>query len=433
MPSVAYTKDRSLRLSYGVDYRGLVPEGSAFSRKTGIVVASRSLSGFRQSDWKDKIRKGLDATSNLSAIEQSYEWNRGHWSQRWFINGYGYYVKEVIGDWPFSNGVSAWTTSAPTTPLTDADNQARASFYKQINQRVRPFSGGVFLGEMRETLHMLRHPSEGLAALSRDFANSLKKRKQQKPKTWLRDVGQMWLEQSFGWRPLINDAKDALKAYESLTQKADANPTIRIRAGASKDYHISNGLNSTFSCGGGIASPQTGQVKFLTTMGSVSDTCTVVYRAGVLLETEAPAWRATRALGFDPLQFIPTAWELMPWSFLVDYFTNVGDILDAAVTRGFNYSYVVRSTIRSRTCRATLKMDRTDTQGVNTSISRLISSSDSGPQVLMSKHKVIDRVVVGAVPLPTLSFNLGLSDGQLLNVAALLSQVNGLYPQGRRR
>lgn len=34
--------------------------------------------------------------------------------------------------------------------------------------------------------------------------------------------------------------------------------------------------------------------------------------------------------GFDYPNFVPTAWELCPWSFFVDYFTNIQEIIGAA-------------------------------------------------------------------------------------------------------
>jgi hypothetical protein len=34
-------------------------------------------------------------------------------------------------------------------------------------------------------------------------------------------------------------------------------------------------------------------------------------------------------LGFDWSNFVPTLWEILPWSFAIDYFTNIGDVLSA--------------------------------------------------------------------------------------------------------
>lgn len=59
--------------------------------------------------------------------------------------------------------------------------------------------------------------------------------------------------------------------------------------------------------------------------------------------------------GIMPSQFLPTVWELIPYSWLVDYFTNMGDIV-AAACRNYGdlswYSGTANSHIRnSRTAK----------------------------------------------------------------------------------
>jgi hypothetical protein len=55
---------------------------------------------------------------------------------------------------------------------------------------------------------------------------------------------------------------------------------------------------------------------------------------------------AANLFGFNPSEFVPTAWELIPYSFLADYFTNIGDILDSwAYGRG-NLSWSNRTQIQ---------------------------------------------------------------------------------------
>jgi hypothetical protein len=36
-------------------------------------------------------------------------------------------------------------------------------------------------------------------------------------------------------------------------------------------------------------------------------------------------------LGFSWESFVPTVWELVPYSFILDYFTNIGDVLSAGL------------------------------------------------------------------------------------------------------
>lgn len=51
------------------------------------------------------------------------------------------------------------------------------------------------------------------------------------------------------------------------------------------------------------------------------------------------------ALGFSLRQVIPSIWELTKLSFLVDYFVNVGDLLNTAVYGDTNLYYACCSTV----------------------------------------------------------------------------------------
>jgi hypothetical protein len=57
----------------------------------------------------------------------------------------------------------------------------------------------------------------------------------------------------------------------------------------------------------------------------------------------------THSYGFSPWEFVPTVWELIPYSFLVDYFTNIGGILSS-----WSYRFLVNGWT-ARTIRRTFK------------------------------------------------------------------------------
>jgi hypothetical protein len=50
-------------------------------------------------------------------------------------------------------------------------------------------------------------------------------------------------------------------------------------------------------------------------------------------------------LGFRWEDFIPTVWELIPYSFLVDYFTNIGDVLSAWSHQDFGQRWACKTVI----------------------------------------------------------------------------------------
>jgi hypothetical protein len=135
-------------------------------------------------------------------------------------------------------------------------------------------------------------------------------------------IANSYLEATFGWQPLIHDCKDIAEAIGRLCYESDR---VRFTAIGSSE---------------GQASRESGTVTF----GSLTANFTnylgcevlVIYKGflrGPKYEAGSPpAERIVSMAGFDLRSFVPTVWELIPYSFLVDYFTNIGDVLQAFST-----------------------------------------------------------------------------------------------------
>lgn len=115
-----------------------------------------------------------------------------------------------------------------------------------------------------------------------------------------KDISSAWLAMQYGWLPTVSDAFEAAKAFEKLNEKR---ATIYVASHRTGKKYDSSASPSLYSCQG-------------TTELSVK----LKYR----LEEEISA---SRELGLnDPLT---VAWELLPWSFVVDWFLPVGDYFGA--------------------------------------------------------------------------------------------------------
>jgi len=55
-------------------------------------------------------------------------------------------------------------------------------------------------------------------------------------------------------------------------------------------------------------------------------------RATAELPARGSAERLRQVLGFNLEEFVPTIWEIIPFSFVVDYFANVGEMLSLHTT-----------------------------------------------------------------------------------------------------
>jgi hypothetical protein len=141
------------------------------------------------------------------------------------------------------------------------------------------------------------------------------------------DVPGGFLSYHFGWGPLIRDTVDLLGIGDSINNRikyfqdtVDGSQASR-KVGKAKD-------NSTW---------ETTLVTGLPVVVRRTDTERIWTSARVKLEDDFPRddvrWEAIKAtLGLNLSG--ATLWEALPWSWLLDYFGNIGDIMEAR--RGYS-------------------------------------------------------------------------------------------------
>jgi hypothetical protein len=217
--------------------------------------------------------------------------------------------------------------------LESARTGAATLFNRRARNAVTSLSGGVVLGELRETLRLIRNPAASIRKAIDDYYYETRRRikrgrARKKPtKAGMgRVAAETWLETMFGVMPLVNDIQGAAKALaEQFTGALDVTP---IGGSASRDVLISD-VHTGFVSTGFIRRA---------TRTITKDSYEVVYR-GVVVSAVKGHKPGPLNVGLTFQQFIPTVWELIPYSFLVDYFTNIGDILSAYSQGDINFSW----------------------------------------------------------------------------------------------
>jgi hypothetical protein len=221
--------------------------------------------------------------------------------------------------------------------LAKATNNASSEFYS--NATTAQATGLTMLGELRETLSMLRHPYKGSYQLLitrlqkiREFRIRGRVKKEVKKRIVDDYVSNWWLETMFGWRPLLSDAEDAVTAAVRLQNQIELKPI--------------HGESTETSCT--VSAEQVGSVmNYCRYFYNDRDSRTVMvkYRGAVRLQlySDAPLAATAETFGFSLEQFVPTVWELIPYSFVVDYFSNVGACLSAASFGTGNLAWACQS------------------------------------------------------------------------------------------
>jgi len=377
----------------------------------------RTLTGEFNPKYKHFIRLGLSASTPLTASEKGQVCTPG-----WWIH------KTSAGEWAVK-GCFAY----PPQPSLDlslqqgAQNIALVRFYQDIRAQRNAFQGMTFLGELREAIGMVKHRFrksvtllEGYAAGV--FAASIKHdlRKGNRAKAFrglMRDIGNLYLEFTYGWKPTVMDIKNASEAILRLTGGNISRKTVR-----------GFGKNQTFA---DTTTPSIyNNVRFNNHTQTVRS-CIVVYKGGLALNLygqglQASARGVMDTLGFSLEEFVPTVWELIPYSFLADYFTNIGGILTAATTSTIDVTWVQKTMVDYATSVFVPRGDIDLMRGLDGS--SFVSYTES-PGAGFGWQKSVSRTPLTSVQLGLPSFELRLPAAdslQWLNTAVLgLQKVLG--------
>jgi len=379
------------------------------STSTGspFITVTSSRTGERNPSYRWQILRGENATTAFQATRELAKFTPSTFGLVTInpaVNG-SRIVLDLV-NW-------APTESLPLLPsilLDEANNIASTKFYKHARKRLTKFRSLDFFGELGEALLMIRHPAKALrnavtVFASRDLKRGLKgirgplrKRIKIRKRIWQ----DLWLEAIFGWKPLISDIGDASVAYEALT--AIPKPFEFVSA---KGEHESGGSIVVSTIGLG---PYGQKAKY----HERSWQSALVKYYGILWTGDAALPSASRILGVRAQDFFNAVYELTPWSFLIDYFTNIGDLISAASFHKASIRWVAKSTVKSRKyeSRATSSM-------VEQTLANVVSVS-GGVAKFSSERSEVQRFHESATPSVQFAWKIPGMSVKWINIAALI-------------
>jgi hypothetical protein len=366
-------------------------------------------------NWKELIRRKISATTLLEAGDLTVS-NDSDISGEClrYVNFPSSPLKQrlkFVGD---ASSLCDLPGSPVDGPLASADNAAKTVFVKRANKFIQAVDGLTFLGELRQTVDLFKHPVKRLRGRVDDLFREAKKlRKDKKAGRRLRNsMSDLWLEWRFGVQPLVSDiygAADALSRIHTF------HPPSRVVTSESNREEVAEVVNST---------SQHLWVRMNTVVQKVNK---VQVRYKGVVSTSFPGYRIqTGQFGISWNNVLPAAWELIPYSFLIDYFTNAGEIVGGLSFARSAVTWLERGVCITRENR--LISAQFQELGGDASAPILSNSLTVGGGCIYSRSSKLRENYDGSL-CPSLEFEIpGFKDSKWINVAALAAQgreING--------
>lgn len=298
-------------------------------------------------------------------------------------------------------GSQIFPTFQGTTPTWP--NSSNLLVKALANANAHGWDVGTFMVELHKTVDMIRNFRENTFLRANRIARDLdyKKFRFRTGQEVLSAFSQTWLEARYGWRNLIFDMQDINIALIKLAdlQHDYVRATERETASASRAIFGPTAMAFTATPAGfdsGLISRATIEI---------SQVAERKISAGVMLQGVAGG------LAFaDP--FV-TGWEIVPFSFVVDWFTNIGDNVAAfspTMTGSLLHGFIVSQDIVRTTTVCTPLVPGT---------AGIFKTSVSGP----TAYKLITESIIGErypqSPSFSLDLKVNLSTEKIVDLASI--------------
>jgi len=245
------------------------------------------------------------------------------------ISCYNKEVQQDFNTWDEVYDYDRWASSYPTLVHSNRINMANINDllaevrHEAASKSYRDYDALTDFCQLKDTATMFPKAASSVHKAFRKFANSFPFSDLQKASTIapsslarhasraFRSIGNAWLMYRYGLMPLIYSLKDISKVYSRSTCITDR--AFRTISPESSDPSL----------------PASGGYTLRTESGTIS------VRAVVTCKYSSRAMSLAQKIGINPFS---TAWELIPFSFVADWFINIGDYITVATTPDFSSS-----------------------------------------------------------------------------------------------
>lgn len=411
--------------------RGVSTLGDKFEVKTPNIVANpmswnNQLIGEYFPQWKSLVKQHLDATTTMNATSVAVNARRCAVSViTKDVSGYAGNYREFRWDgYPYYGAVPS--LSGPATEILSlARNLALRKFFQRVNEARTSVEGGQLLGEWKQTVQAITNPLGALRKFTINHVLNTKKRlrriktagggsskdRHRRNRDLANALSSTYLEFVFGWIPLANDVRAAVTGLLDRYNQPDYR-TITAKHEVGYNESTSDSILFTDNF-----------ISAVQHRISIS-TVNVRFKASIKTGAVNGVRSVSQTLGLLPERFIPTIWELIPYSFVVDYFINIGDIINAYAFQRMNISWGMRTTrVKTGTYFSDVQCRfEPFPADYYPAVRRLVQmgATGGGAEVFA---KSVERVPISHDSLmPDLTIHLPISNKPWVNLGALLTQ-----------
>jgi len=305
------------------------PLNTVVNSNSATLKWGDSFTGVPNPSWKSQVRDGQSATTPASGVKSTVsfpylssvlEMSLGTMEQHNYLYRFNSFIGAPVGLMPTVLPVDNVDTASLNQVLARVDSD----FLDKAKSAISSFQSGQDIVEIHQTIESIIHPLKSLREHVASYFTNLKKvsnriSKQRgspsKKKTSLKKaLADTYLEWTFGWNPL---ASDIASGIVDLTHHRAA--IVQIESFAKVRYH---GIDGTYGADptltNSVAAHQINTSEYSIRLKGAVDAYYNNTPPSLLQE-----------LQLLPEDFAPTAWNVLPYSFVVDYFLNIGDIINA--------------------------------------------------------------------------------------------------------
>lgn len=385
-----------------------------YQQDRGFTESGQVYLGDSPKDWAVRLKLGLDATSEMIGTRYEHDGvrlNYHHSGLKGPVSGHEWTARG------FAHPGNGLLVDPGASPIEKADNRASQKILERYKETVQTFGGLNFAAEVAETVTLFTQPLKGMLNRTIGFARqvgSIKKYALRKPTVYSEKLGKIWLTWKFGIEPLADDLAAAAWAATQILNDDYRRETIGISGRGIASHKVDIGVSQRYDAYAPYAEQEI----------SARLESQVRYRAKVRPHVGVPGdWAAVG--GFEISDIPPAVWEGIPFSFLIDYFTNCNAVFSRISygTATPYLTYITKGVKNIFEVSGSAYRFRNEHPDVRDGY---ISGSCRGGS-FTTRRVVVHRSSGTELPPVTLNFKVpGITQG--FNIAALIAAVRGSKP-----